>query len=445
MKAILSWLKVVLINLAVLAGILGLFEYGYRYFHQVPAAVDNYAIWLTFQPYVMFSNPKKHYPKWKNTFSNSFVDTDVASNNYGFTDRDDFDITKPYLKAANEKVVLFTGGSTAWGVGASHNANIIHEKMAAFLNSAQSDTKYTVVNLAMGGWIAQQEDIALDLWGRLYDPNWIVAMDGTNDSQVGCPMSQGTGNPLYFQLAKSYIDSYLGTQLEPVFYRGFWENELIFYSAAYRALSGKQYIPRLQRLDTSVTSNLLQVITPTPLKEIRNMVAFYLLAEQSMLDRYQRAKYILSSQPSAQDFEFLNGDFYRDGETYTIEPKRREEFTAELGKWLNSFKPEEQACSGEESIVGVSTRFIGAMGSIKLAAMVEEYRAKGRDVEYFNTGLLFPKEMNKRQNYFIDNYHLNDEGQEIVARYYAYRVLKRDFPDKDWSALKPSVKWFHSP
>jgi hypothetical protein len=39
-------------------------------------------------------------------------------------------------------------------------------------------------------------------------------------------------------------------------------------------------------------------------------------------------------------------------------------------------------------------------------------------------------------------YRLNDAGLETVARYYAYRILNRDFSDKDWSRLKPSVRWF---
>jgi hypothetical protein len=449
MKNVLKWLTIILINLAVLAGILVGVEFGFRFFYNAtPAKADQYAIWLSFQPYVMTSNPQTHYSKWINEFQKSLNETDVSTNNYGYTDRDNFDLTKPYRKAANEKVVLFTGGSTAWGVGASHNENIIHEKMAGILNEVQTGTKYTVVNLAMGGWIAQQEDIAIDIWGRLYDPDWIVAMDGANDTQVECPQGQGTGNPVFFQLIKSYVDGYLGTQIKPEFYRGYWENELLLYSAAYGALSGKQYIPRLQRFDTSLTDTRLQVITPTPtpLSEVRNMVDFYALAEKSMLDRYQNAKYILSSQPSAQDFGFLNGEFYRDGETYTIDPKARERFSAELQEWLNSVKPEQRVCSAESTSVGVATRYIGAMGSIKLAEMVEEYRAaQRRDVEYFNTGLLFPKDPKERQAYFLDNYHLNDDGLETVARYYAYRILKRDFPDKDWSALKPSLRWFQSP
>ena len=444
MKTVLSWLMIILVNVAVLAGILVVIEFGFRYFYNAaPAKADQYSIWLDFQPYVMTSNPETRYSKWWNEFSKSFVDADVSSNNYGFTTRSNFHLTKSYQKAANERVVLFTGGSTAWGLGASHNSKIIHEKTAEILNRAQKEIKYTVINLAMGGWIAQQEDIAVDMWGRLYDPDWIITMDGANDSTVGCSMSQGTGNPVYFQLVKSYIASYLGTQTNPEFFRGNWENELLLHSATYRALTGKQYIPRLQTFDMAFTDTKLQVITPTPLTELPNMVAFYILAEKSILDRYPKAKYLLSSQPSAQEFGFQNGEFYRDGEAYTIDLEARKKFTAEIEAWFNSYNPERLLCSAQDPIVGVAQRYMTAMGTIKLAEMVEEYRAsKRRDVEYFNTGLLFPKDVKKRADDFIDNYHLNDKGHEVLARYYAYRILKRDFPDKDWSELKPSMKWF---
>src|SRR5262245_29874752 len=129
MKRVLVWLNIVIINVAVLVGILVLVEVGYRNFYSAsPASAEQHVIWLTFQPYVMTGNPQTRYSKWKNEFLKSPVDADVTSNNYGFTNRDNFDITKPYQKVANEKVVLFTGGSTAWGVGASNNKNIIHEK-----------------------------------------------------------------------------------------------------------------------------------------------------------------------------------------------------------------------------------------------------------------------------------------------------------------------------
>src|SRR5215467_5025168 len=111
MKVLFSRLKVVSINLAVLAGLFLIIEVGFRYFYKgASTRADQYAIWLTFQPYVMTSNPQTHYSKWWNEFSNSYFDVDVVSNNYGFSTRGNFNLTRTYQKALNEKVVLFTGG-----------------------------------------------------------------------------------------------------------------------------------------------------------------------------------------------------------------------------------------------------------------------------------------------------------------------------------------------
>ena len=100
-------------------------------------------------------------------------------------------------------------------------------------------------------------------------------------------------------------------------------------------------------------------------------------------------------------------------------------------------------CSGETEIVGLSTRYVLAMSAIRLAELVEDFqKRRRRDVEYFNTGLLYPKDPKKRADYFIDDYHLNDSGQEYLARFYAYKILTRDFPERDWSGIRPDVSWF---
>jgi hypothetical protein len=298
----------------------------------------------------------------------------------------------------------------------------------------------------MGGWIAQQQSIALDYWGRLYSPDWIVSLDGANDSTVGCAMSQGTGNPVYYQLMRSYILGYLGSQQNPEFYRGSWENELVRHSAFYRHLTGKTYIPRLQELDRSLVDTKLQVIVPTPLSAVRNQTDFYLLAEKSMLERFQDAKFILSTQPTAQDFEFMYGDFYKDSDTYVVDLERKRKFEDELNRWLDGYNPGERRCGAASPEGSVAIRFIGAMGAIKLPEIVDQYRqSHRRDVEYFNTGVLFPKDAARRQEYFIDNYHLNDQGLEVVARFYAHNILKRDFPDQDWGSLQQPALFFNDP
>jgi hypothetical protein len=55
--------------------------------------------------------------------------------------------------------------------------------------------------------------------------------------------------------------------------------------------------------------------------------------------------------------------------------------------------------------------------------------------------MLYPRDKNNRQAFFIDNYHLNDAGQERLAQFYAHRILERDFPDKDWGDVRPVNVW----
>jgi hypothetical protein len=92
---------------------------------------------------------------------------------------------------------------------------------------------------------------------------------------------------------------------------------------------------------------------------------------------------------------------------------------------------------------GAAARYMFGMTAVRLAETVEQYRKSGRrDVEYHNTGILFPMDLEKRKDYFIDNYHLNDAGQERLARFYAYKILQRDFPNRGWNALRSEILSF---
>src|SRR5262245_55556386 len=129
-------------------------------------------------PYTMFANaPHSHYSTWHNMLTGQAVKADINANNEGFNDPRDFDWRKPYTKAANEKVVLFTGGSSAWGIGSTSFATTAAGALQAELDRAQSKVKYTVINLAMGSWIAYQQFIGLEMWGTQFDPDWVIIMD----------------------------------------------------------------------------------------------------------------------------------------------------------------------------------------------------------------------------------------------------------------------------
>src|SRR5215208_2704315 len=118
----------------------GLIEVGFRIKYGNSEVRENLGITLQFWPYVMTGQePYHHYRQWFDQLRKKTVTADLYTNNAGFPDSFDFDIAKRYQKQAEEKVVLLTGGSTAFGVGASSNSTLTHEILATVLNSAQSD------------------------------------------------------------------------------------------------------------------------------------------------------------------------------------------------------------------------------------------------------------------------------------------------------------------
>src|ERR1700681_221916 len=308
MKKYANAIRVVAVNLIVLIVLLGGIEFYFRHWGNERQKALTNGLWQSFQPYVMFTTAPGDYPKFSNTFTKETYRSTVRTNSLGYNDPHEFSLSRPYKKVANEKVVLFTGGSAAWGVGATATDRTVAGRMEYYLNTLQSGEHYTVINMAMGSWIAFQQFIGLQLWGSQFDPDWVVSMDGFNDAGVGCNYSQGPGNPMFFATMRSYINVYLMSTLRPDFYRGWFENKLILHSKTYRIITGKQFVADDQIFDQSSheeTTTRRQII-PTKVGEARQMLAFYLAAERGMLNLFPRASYILSTQPVVNQ---LTGDF----------------------------------------------------------------------------------------------------------------------------------------
>ena len=423
MKSVLKKSRVVAINAIVFIALLGSLELYYRFRHPGATAdfPDHNGLWQKFQSYVMITTAPGPYKQWFDKFKNENYSADVVTNSLGFNDRHEFDYTKPYHKAPNERVVLFTSGSAGWGVGSTSNETTVAGRMQHYLNTLQSDRQYTVINMAMGSWIAIQEFIALELWGEVFQPDWIVVMDGFNDAGVGCAYSQGVGNPMYSATFRAYIDGYLFSTKRPVFYRGWFENELIKHSAAYRAITGKQYVPNAQIFDASSSeeSPVRKQIIPTKLGQSRDMLAFYLKSIRAMLKLYPDAGYILSTQPVVNHFTGEFVDIYQS-------PPGSEARRAAMAKRERDL--ETYLTAHENEACGVSTyqpsfTYIFVNGAIQLERLAEDMRARGRSVEYHNTGTLFPETRPERMSYFIDPAHLSDAGNDVLGRFYAERIL----------------------
>ena len=176
--------RLVAINALVLVAILFAIEVYFRGKQPANAVIDpTNGLQLQILPYVTFTNlPYSRYEAWTNIFTGKELKANIRANNKGYNDPRDFDWTKPYAKAENEKVVLVVGGSTAWGVGSTSFDTTIAGQLQKHLNKGPSSIKYTVVNLGMGSWIAYQQFIGLEMWGAAFDPDWVVIMDGHNDA-----------------------------------------------------------------------------------------------------------------------------------------------------------------------------------------------------------------------------------------------------------------------
>jgi len=421
MKKLASAIRVVAANLIVLIVLLGGIEFYARHWgYEKPNGLLN-GLWQSFQPYVMITTAPGKYRQFFNTFTKETYPSTVRTNSLGYNDRHEFIVGQTYKKAANEKVVLFTGGSAAWGVGATATDRTVAGRMEYYLNSLQSGQRYTVINLAMGSWIAFQQFIGLQQWGSQFDPDWVVSMDGFNDAGVGCNYSQGPGNPMYFATMRSYIDGYLMSTLHPVFYRGWFENELILHSKAYRIITGKQYVPDDQIFDQSSaeTSPFRRQIIPTKVGEARQMLAFYLASERGMLNLFPAARYILSTQPVVNP---IAGDFNDIYDHPVGSPERKaaiEKRVADLETYLTQH--ENEMCG--QATAHPAITYISDNGALQLEKLVDDEAARGRVVEYYNIGTLFSGTREEHMPYFIDPPHLSDKGMDVIGKFYAEKIL----------------------
>jgi len=414
---------VVAVNCVVLIALIVSIELYCRWKYPVtsPQFPSTNGIWQKYAPYVMFLTAPGTYDGWTNTFTGQSYPAHVVTNSLGFNDTHEFDYEKPYQKAANERVVLFSGGSVAWGLGSTSTETTVAGRMQYYLNTMQSTVKYTVINFGMGSYIAFQQYIALELWGESFDPDWVVVMDGSNDSGVGCAYSQGTGNPMFYALTQAYIMSYLFSSRNPPFYRGWLENKLIQHSAAYRKLTGKQYVPEQLAFDTSSKEEMAvrRAIIPTKTGQARDMLAFYIKAEKAILALFPKARYILSTQPNVNQF---TGDFVDIYASPSDSAAHREAMAARdaaLEAYLTHH--EDEACTAAN--MQPSSAYIYSKGAIELERLVDKAREGGRYVSYYNIGAILPNERAERIPFFLDPVHLADKGADVIGRFYAEKIL----------------------
>jgi hypothetical protein len=73
-----------------------------------------------------------------------------------------------------------------------------------------------------------------------------------------------------------------------------------------------------------------------------------------------------------------------------------------------------------------SFTYILGNGAVQLEQLADEATARGRLVEYYNIGTLFPDPRPERMPYFIDAPHLSDKGMDVIGKFYAEKILAAD-------------------
>jgi hypothetical protein len=398
--------KVILVNVAIVVGILLVSEGFARLllskFDPAQRTLTQYGtpFWLQFQPFLMFSMDGPTDFRFSNARRPGEDDNGhLVTNNMGFrmTEPVRFDSVRP--KAPGERVVLFTGGSAAWGAGATSNEATIAARLQAILNESQTSYKYVVISLSSGGWISFQSMLAITLYGLNFDPDWVVAMDGDNDIIGACSEGYGAGRDGYSYVFDRYSRSYLYHQAYPPFYRGVSENALVRVSALYRILTQQRYVPGPAEYTAKWN-------------EVERALAFYELSYDRLFRTLSasQVKVLLSSQPYKNlyraDFEAGPDALRKIAEKYE-------------GSDCRSVPHLERSRYFHPRLKQVSQQLIA--------------RWKARiDVRYLSMSELIPQDPEARPDFFWggSTVHMVDRGQDFVARIYARTILEADLPQQ---------------
>jgi hypothetical protein len=79
-----------------------------------------------------------------------------------------------------------------------------------------------------------------------------------------------------------------------------------------------------------------------------------------------------------------------------------------------------------QNIAQPSFTYIFGNGAVQLEQLADEEAARGRVIEYYNIGTLFPDPRTKRMPYFIVAPHLSDNGLDVIGIFYAEKILAAD-------------------
>jgi len=159
-----SWVRVVVINVAIALVLIALLETAARIYiahtrGTATAGLAERTRYLEYQPFIMFGDN---------------MDRRAATL---LTDAD--------LMAPGTFRILLVGGSTAQGFPASALERSFARRFERW--------NFRVINLAQGGFNARQELVAASVWGSMLRPGMVLSLDGANDLSHRLRMPQAGG------------------------------------------------------------------------------------------------------------------------------------------------------------------------------------------------------------------------------------------------------------
>lgn len=376
-------------------------------------------------PYMMFGSRAGDGFTWLNVYTKESIPSKIVFNNYGFSERFDYTMIpdagylKNHGKKPGEKIVLITGGSVVHGVGATDNEKTIAGRMQYHLNrNSKGGSRYRVVNVGMGSWIAYQQFIGLSLFGLPLDPDWIVVMDGHNDAAVPCAHGGGATNPLGWP---KFLNLTQGT--------GTTSNRILRvltrHSALVRVIAGQAGSKEAYNapgviVDESDPDSRFRIkMAGLTFKEQDKQIGFYLQSERNVLALFSRSNVILSSQPVMGDN--VISPAYRKA----FSPGGKKEDFEILKRALDKYMEDHctDSCKSTMS-TQLLAYFMGRSAlELKELAAAEQAADPSRNIFYINTECSIPQENNARLPFFIDNAHLSDQGQDRVGELFAEVIL----------------------
>jgi hypothetical protein len=287
----------------------------------------------------------------------------VETNAQGFRDRS----IEP--RKEGEYRILITGGSLAWGVGASCNATSVAGQLEGLLNQRGSRRPYRVMSGAFLGWTSLHEYVVISELFDSFDPDLVISLSGYNDLFLLSSGAEIGALPEVHLLGQTVSD-----YLKPIGTLG-----------SLRKVAGTLGIWRIVVLLREALAARAPALRKSCDYDLRNGSSYVERAAQRYL--------------SIADYIARNGRRY----LVALEP---EIYSSKKPLTLEEFDLKSRFMDTNRNILPTLTRYRHELGS-RLAEQT------GERFQFLDLAEVFDNEPGP---VFIDDNHLCDRGYELVAQ-----------------------------